>query len=234
MAALAGAAYATRAKISSANEGYAAQLQSQTQKEADAGLIDRQHQMNANFQVAQISDAQLRLSQSAAQFQQQAADLKLQAEALDALLDPNNPKHKALSYDVLKMKHDYDLSKVAYEKAKETHDTLFQSIKRQDEVISSLESSTLYRAMKDKAVVAQVPYGNLDNAKAGTPVYACSVGMVWCHEVGKVQTVLPGEIQFKNPKRDTVIRGQLVELQMNENDAATDEVLFVGGEPLGF
>jgi hypothetical protein len=46
--------------------------------------------------------------------------------------------------------------------------------------------------------------------------------------------VLPGEIQFKNPHRDTQVRGQMVELKMTDSDAATDEVLFIGGEPLGF
>ncbi len=111
---------------------------------------------------------------------------------------------------------------------------LVASLKRQDEVINTLKNSTYIRALTDKAVVAQVPYGNLDNAKPGTTVYACDVGMVWCRQVGSVGTVLPGEVQFKNPKRDTLIRGQLVELQLTDGDAATDEVLFVGGEPLGF
>ena len=79
-----------------------------------------------------------------------------------------------------------------------------------------------------------MPYGNVENAKPGTPIYSCTVGMVMCRQVGEVGTVLPGEIQFKNPKRDTLIRGVLVELKMTDTDAATDEVLFVGGEPLGF
>jgi hypothetical protein len=234
MQALANAAYSTRQKISATNEGYARELATTTQKEYDAGLVDRQHQMTSTFTVAQISDAQLRLQQSEVTFEQQAADLKQQTDALDGLLDAKNPQRKMLSYEVLKMKHDYDVSKVARAKAVENRKMLFDSLARQDKIIAGIKDSAYLRALDDKAVVAQVPYGNLENAKVGTPLYACDVGMVWCHQVGTVGAVLPGEVQFKNPKRDTLIRGQLVELQMTDSDAATEEMLFVGGEPLGF
>ena len=234
MQALASAAYSTRQKITATNEGYARELATTTQKEYDAGLVDRQHEMTSTFTVAQISDAQLRLQQSEVTFEQQAADLKQQTDALDGLLDAKNPQRKMLSYEVLKMKHDYDVSKVALAKAVENRKMLFESLARQDKIIGGIKDSAYLRALNDKTVVAQVPYGNLENAKIGTPLYACDVGMVWCHQVGTVGAVLPGEVQFKNPKRDTLIRGQLVELQMTDSDAATEEMLFVGGEPLGF
>jgi hypothetical protein len=234
MQALANAAYSTRQKITATNEGYAKQLATTTQAEYDAGLVDRQHQMSSTFTVAQISDAQLRLQQSEVTFEQQAADLRQQTVALDALLDDKNPQRKMLSYEVLKMKHDYDVSKVALAKAVENRKMLFESLARQDKMLNGIKDSAYIRALNDKSVVAQVPYGNLENAKVGTPLYACDVGMVWCHQVGTVGAVLPGEVQFKNPKRDTLIRGQLVELQLTDSDAATEEMLFVGGAPLGF
>ena len=234
--ALAGAAYATRQKISTTNDTYAKQLAAKSQQELDAGLIDRDHAMSNNFTEAQISDAQLRLQTSEVQFEQQAAELKQQTDALDALLTGPSAdgKKKALSYDVLKIKRDYDASKLALAKALETHKMLAASLAREDEILAGLKQSAYLRALDDKATVALVPYGNLENAKVGTPLYACNVGMVMCREVGTVEAILPGEIQFKNPHRDTQVRGQMVELQMTDSDAATDEVLFVGGEPLGF
>jgi len=45
---------------------------------------------------------------------------------------------------------------------------------------------------------------------------------------------LPGEIQFKHPRRDTIVRGQMVELRLSDTSAGEDDVLFVGGQPLGF
>ena len=58
--------------------------------------------------------------------------------------------------------------------------------------------------------------------------------MMLCYKVGEVVEVLPGEVQFKHPHRDKIMRGQLVELKLDaeDADAAADDVLFVGGKPL--
>ena len=44
--------------------------------------------------------------------------------------------------------------------------------------------------------------------------------------------VLPGEVTFKHPHREKILRGQLVELDLDEDEAAEKDVLFVGGKPL--
>jgi hypothetical protein len=77
------------------------------------------------------------------------------------------------------------------------------------------------RAVDDKATVALVPYGNLDNAKPGASLYACKVAMVWCHEVGTVAEVLPGEVSLKHPHNDSLVRGQMVELTHDRVDPFT-------------
>ncbi len=78
-----------------------------------------------------------------------------------------------------------------------------------------------------------VPYANLEHLGKGTTLYGCRLGMVVCREVGTVLEVLPGEIQVKNPHRDVTLRGQMVELKLDDAAAAEDEVLFAGGKPLG-
>ena len=52
--------------------------------------------------------------------------------------------------------------------------------------------------------------------------------------VGNVLEVLPGEVQFKHPHRDKSLRGQIVEIKLDDEDAeaGADDVLFVGGKPL--
>jgi hypothetical protein len=79
-----------------------------------------------------------------------------------------------------------------------------------------------------------VPYGNLDNVTVGAPVYACRLSFVACREVGRVREVLRGEVSFDHPRRDSNLRGQMVELDLAEGDAVKQDILFVGAKPLVF
>jgi len=118
------------------------------------------------------------------------------------------------------------------QKAIEQRKTLQSALDRQDAIIAGLQSSPYLRALADGAQVAFVPYANLSNVSKGTTLYACSLGMFWCHDVGKVVEVLPGEVTFKHPHKDQMLRGQMVELKL-DNGAAQEDVLFAGGKPLG-
>jgi hypothetical protein len=140
----------------------------------------------------------------------------------------------ALSYDVLKIKREYEQSRLDLAKALGDQKVLTSSLSRIDQTISDLKGSAYLRAMSDEATVALVPYSNLEKAKPGAPVYACRASFVWCHEVGKVKEVLRGEVSFKHPRRDAQLRGQMVEIQLTEKGAGTEDILFVGGRPLGF
>ena len=59
-------------------------------------------------------------------------------------------------------------------------------VERQDALIATLKKSAYLRALTDKVTIAFVPYGNLENAKTGTDLYACKVAMVMCRKVGNV------------------------------------------------
>ncbi len=121
-------------------------------------------------------------------------------------------------------------------KATETRDTLTTALARQDKMIESFQQSAYLRAVADGAQVAFVPYANLARTTKGSALYACKLGMVACFHVGEVLQVLPGEVQFKHPNRDKMLRGQLVELKLDGDDldAASRDVLFAGGKPLFF
>jgi hypothetical protein len=56
--------------------------------------------------------------------------------------------------------------------------------------------------------------------------------MVMCHRVGSVIEVLPGEITLRHPHRERQLRGRMIELSLDEPEAARDDVLFLGGAPL--
>ena len=228
---LANAAAATRASIRRSNNAYATASQQRMAAEWKAGLIDRQAMLSGKFQLAQISTSNLTLVERQAEYESRAADLEAQTRSLEALL-ANTTTGDPMSYDVLKIKQEYETSRFETQKAIETRDMLKIALAREDKLLASLSQSSYLRAMADNAQVAFVPYGNLREVSKGSSLYGCKLGMIVCHKVGTVLEVLPGEVQFKHPHRDKQLRGQMVELHLEDGAAATDDVLFVGGRPL--
>ncbi len=226
---LAGAAAHTRAEIRASSEEFARDSAERMREQFGAGMIDRHAMLDGKHQLAQISSANLSLAERQASFETAAADLAQHARALDALLaDRDEP----LSYEVLEIKRRFESSKLALANATALRDTLRASLDRQTSVLATLKASAYLRAVDDGATVALVPYANLANAAPGTTVYACRLEMIVCRAVGTVAQQLPGEIQLRHPHRDSVMRGQMIELALT--DGAHEDVLFVGGKPLFF
>lgn len=220
-----------RQKIQRSNAAYASSSRRKMAQEYAAGLIDRNDMLSGKFQLAQISSSNLSLAERQAEYEQRAAELEAEAAALDAILSESGGDG-ALSYDVLKIKQEYELSRLETAKAIEMREALKASLERQDAVIGGLRQSPWLRAIADDANVAFVPYENLDNVSKGSDVYGCALEMFWCDDVGNVIEVLPGEVTFKHPHREKILRGQMVVIDLDEADAAEDDVLFVGGKPL--
>ena len=229
---LANTASAARSQIHKATNDFASSSEDKMAKEWEAGLIDRQSMLAGKYQVAQISGQSLTLAEKQAEYEQRAAELESQARALEGMVSGKGGA--ALSYDVLKIKREYEQSRLDLAKALGDKKVLTNSLARQDATINDLKASAYLRAMGDEATVALVPYQNLERAKPGAKVFACNVSFVWCHEVGKVKEILRGEVSFKHPRRDAQMRGQMVEIQMNDKGATKEDILFVGGKPLGF
>ena len=228
--ALAGAAAHTRDEIRASSDAFAHDASMRMEEQYGARMIDRHDMLDGKHQLAQISSANLSLAERQAMFETEASELARQATSLDALLANRDVP---LSYDALKIKREFDASRLVVAKAVALRDTLRSSLVRQEQQIASLRSSALLRAIDDGATVALVPYANLHNVTPGTALHACTVSMVWCHEVGTVLQVLPGEIQLRHPHGDTTVRGQMIELRLVDKDAARENVLFAGGAPLG-
>lgn len=224
-------ASSTRAKIKRSNSAYATAQQRRMAEEWKAGLIDRNSMLNGKFQIAQISGSNLQLAERQAEYETRAADLDSQTRSLESLLT-NEGIQGSLSYDVLKIKQEYEASRLETARAIQNRDMLKAALVREDKLLDALKKSSYLKAIADEAHVAFVPYGNMHNVKKGEPVYGCWLTMVFCGKVGTVIEVLPGEVQFKHPNRDKMMRGQLVEMKLDEATDATDDVLFVGGRPL--
>jgi hypothetical protein len=237
MKSLASTAAGTRAAISSQNRAYAGAARKRMKAEYAAGLIDRDAMLSGKFQLAQISSSNLSLAERQAEFETRAAELEATTRSLDTILaNAEDTGDVGLSYEVLQIKQQYDTSRLELAKAVEQRDSLRSSLARQDKVLSNLKASAYLRAIHDQATVAFVPYGNLADVKAGEPLYACKLTMVFCYHVGEVTAVIPGEVQFRHPHRDKNLRGQLVEVKFDDDDpdAGMEEHLFVGGKPFIF
>jgi len=228
---LANVAASTRAQIKRSNSAYASAQQRRMAEEWKAGLIDRDEMLNGKFQVAQISGSNLSLAERQAEYETRAADLDSQTRSLEALL-ANEGTNGSLSYDVLKIKQEYEASRLETQRAIGNRDMLKASLEREDKLLEALKKSSYLKAIADEATVAFVPYANLKSVKKGDAVYGCWLTMVFCGKVGHVVDVLPGEVQFKHPTRDKQLRGQMVELKLDKAGDATDDVLFVGGRPM--
>jgi hypothetical protein len=228
---LASAAASTRNQIRNTNGDYSASTVNKMEGDYKLGLINRDAMLSGKYQLAQISSANLSLAERQAEFDQRAAELAAQTQSLDVLLSDKS-QSAALSYDVLKIARDYDTSKLSLARQTSNRERLRASIQRQDQIINGVYRSAYMKAIADNATVALVPYSNLKNIEKGTPLYACKFDMIWCHEVGKVLDILPGEVMVKQPNRDSMVRGRMIEMQMSDPDAAEAEVLFAGSAPL--
>jgi hypothetical protein len=229
---LADQAATTRAHIRRSNAAYASASQKRMTEEWRAGLIDRSGMLSGKFQLAQISSSNLSLAERQAEYETRAADLEAQTRSLEALLAQAPSGEGTFSYDVLKIKQDYEASRLEIKRAIEMRDMLRAALAREDKLVEALQQASLLRALDAEAHVAFVPYGNLDGVRPRAELYGCALSMVFCKQVGVVREVLPGEVSWKHPHRDKVMRGQLILLDLKDGSAATDEVLFVGGRPL--
>ena len=109
---------------------------------------------------------------------------------------------------------------------------LDKSIADQQGVIARLSSSYYLKGRAGTVVVGFVPYENLDNARPGTALYRCAWGLVRCSQVGKVRSVLDGEVTERHPHNDSVRRGVMLELELRDGTAAGEaNVLFAGSRP---
>jgi len=222
-----------RSRIRSTNDEYAAQSKQEMSKEYDARLINRDDMLNGTYQQAQIANSNLSLAERQADFETRASSLAKESAALENVLSKKKDAG-VLSYDVLKIKRDYDNSRLESAKATEERKALQASLERHDAILKSIRQSPQLRAADRKADVAFVPYSNFEGVTPGTPVYACALEMVICHEAGTVQAILPGEVTYKHPNRDKMLRGQMIELKLDDAGAAEENVLFVGRKPLLF
>jgi hypothetical protein len=168
--------------------------------------------------------------------------LQLNAEFQNAFesasRDTTPPAKSAQVYEALVARRAYGESVIERERSaarklviQRRIERLDAAIGRYDKLIHELQSSAYITAIERKVTVAFVPYENLDNVESGMPIYACRWGLVLCREVGVVRTQLSGEVTDSHPQSGSSMRGVMVEINLDDREAAGEKALFVGKKP---
>lgn len=232
-----GAYSVARKSIASASEAFRSSSELRLKEELEAGVIDKDRMLSGNLQLAQIADARLSLDARNAEMHGRVAALTRMVDSLAVAADHGRA---VSSYDVLKIRADYDRSVAAAAKASDELEATTKSLEMLDEtiraevgIIQTMKRSAYHGvASSGRAVFAFVPYENSGSARAGAPVYACRVGVLWCREIGRLSEAAEGEVTQKHPLLHQDLRGVFVRLEVDDIVAAESAVLHVGRRPL--
>ncbi len=213
------------------------------EQELAAGLISEEGYLRGRSMVSSNLANYVGYSQRGVDFDTRLASLEREVQALSSTRDAlrageAHAADAALNMNVLALMRDYnsaqlDLTELEAQRlpAERSIAAIDRSQADYDQIRETIRSSPNYHALHEQATVAFVPYENLHNIEPGTPIYGCSLQLVWCHEVGEVVTVLDGEIQTRHPLFKTDMRGMMVQLELTEGKWAEEKALYAEGAP---
>ena len=183
-----------------------------------AGLIDRNAMLAGKFQLAQISSSNLVARRAPGRVR----DARRRPRGADALARGAAREHARptarSATTCCKIKQEYEASRLETQKAIENaRHAQARARRARTSCSTSLKQSSYLSAIerrRDRSRSSRTETST--KVKKGEPLYGCKLGMVFCHKVGTVLEVLPGEVQFKHPHKDKMLRGQMVELKLDE------------------
>ncbi|HEX8823057.1 MAG TPA: hypothetical protein VF794_24225 [Archangium sp.] len=223
-------------EITESNRAYAGMARTRTEALYEARLLEREERLTENHQLAQMAQSNLSLAEGEAELQTKLEAVKRELGGFDASLAG---KSEGLTTEVLLLEREYTRSVLEVTRAESERKHLKESLRsmdgavaRYDALLASIRSSPWLKAIERGLTVAFVPYENLENARQGTPLYRCALRLLWCQEVGVVGQTLTGEVTVKHPVRQTMLRGVMVEVELQDERWSHEELLHLGRAPL--
>lgn len=213
------------------------------EQELQAGLISEESYLRGKSMVSSNLASSLSYAQRGVEFDTRLAALEREVTALRAAraaiaAGETAAGDAAMSVEVLTLMRDYNRQKLELAELESQRAPVKRQIEAIDDsredyqrIMATIENSPYYQALHEQATVAFVPYENLHNVEPGTPIYGCTLELIWCHEVGEVVSVLDGEIQTRHPLFKTDMRGLMVELELSEESWAEEKALYAEGAP---
>ncbi len=151
-----------------------------------------------------------------------------------ATLEASSAEHLDLVQQALQARSAFDVAQSQIKIADEKLVSLERSRALLQLQISELEVTPLVRAINERIDVLFVPYGNEKNIVSGSPLYSCALTIIWCSKAGVVGQRFPGESAGVHPFFGKPIRGIFVEVQLDDKNAATREIIHANHSPLFF
>jgi len=227
-------------QILDSDKSFAASALADAEKLYKAHLISEEEWINRKTQLAQIGASALSLRRSSAELDGEQNILRREIDSYSTLLDTRSTQ-LGLNSEVLQAKRQLDSSLLDGANAKDLAEAMSQemamiegAITRQDRLLLSIQNFPYLRAAEQKLTVAFVPYTNVGQTHPGTPVYGCSLGIIFCRPVGQVAEVLDGEVVDKHPFFNKELRGLFVRVEFQNSKWDRNQVLFLGRAPLWF
>ena len=237
---LSGTLDAVRNQVVEATQQFSDLSKKTLDEQFHAGLTTRDRYLSGGLQLGQLAQTNLALAEKASDLAARREQMKREADALLAATMGSGPRSTRLNVDALRLRQDFvraalDVSKAhdeikAYSEALVTMD---RAITRYGDLLKALSEDPLLKALNRSLTMAFVPYENLPQAHPGSAVFACRLGMVWCHKVGQVEQILPGELSQHSPVESNNQRGLMLEITLRDGGhAAQNQVLFLNHAPL--
>ncbi|NPD25806.1 hypothetical protein [Corallococcus exiguus] len=231
----------TGEEIAESNRAFSGLSRTRTNALYGAKLMEREDVLTANHHLAQMAQSNLSLAQETVDLDMRLDTLRRESEGLTAAENGlgRDTAAEGLTTDTLLLEREYTQSVLALARADAQRKSLEADvralddrIRRFDHLLQVVHGSPYLKAVEQNLNVAFVPYENLPNARAGTPLYTCALKIFWCREVGVVGPVLEGEISQQHPIRQYHLRGVMVELQLRDAPSAREPLLHLGHPPL--
>jgi len=227
----------TRTNFDQISKPFASMVLGRADALAGVNLIDREALLTTHHQVAQLGHSSFLLAEKEVELETKIAALRRDIAAIDALEDGAGGKMGA-SVDVLKLQQTRTESELDLARARELANALEEnlrtidvSIARYDALLAAIRSSPYLKAMEGNLTVAFVPYDNIAKVKPGVSLHACKLGLIWCSNVGSVARILDGEVTRKHPIRNVLLRGAMVEIELEDPVWAQKDLLHLGRAP---
>lgn len=235
----------SKPRILSNNQEYQAISRQRLERLAQAHLIESDSLIAGHFQLSQIEHSNLSLTEREVLVGNQRLSLAREVEALRQVLDSHQADRKVppqmLGTDSLRLEEEYIRASLERQKAADLAEALDRNIQasdgalaRYDQVLRSIREAPYMRASDRSVTVASVPYENISSAAPGEALYMCRLGFVFCTKVGQVVSLIDGEVAVKHPLHNRFLRGQLVQIAVQDKEAVEHGVLFARKPPLLF
>jgi hypothetical protein len=209
------------------------------QRDRGAQLIDEEQFLRESYQLSQVAQARMSLEEKQLELSDRIRRLSREVEARESARSAS--AGRAPSYDALLVRRERARSVAEGASALDEEQVLDRALEQMDRALSeyddllgTLRAAPLLRAAAEPLHLAFVPYDNQPRVTVGSPVYACRLVVLACQQVGRVQGYLQGEHRGEHPVFGQQLRGQLVELALDDVASAKAGVLHANRPPLFF